>query len=123
MMAEKSLFISLLLPACSLVYGQSFGDPGNLYKQASPAVVLIEALGDDGKPFKSGSGLLVTADGRLLTNYHVISHAKKATVKLANGDAYDLVEVLGVDKRKDIAFLKIPAVDLPVAKLGRSKLC
>src|SRR5579863_3230923 len=50
-------------------------DPGALYKQASPAVVLIDALGVDGKPVKSGSGLLVSADGKLLTNYHVISHA------------------------------------------------
>jgi hypothetical protein len=41
-------------------------------------------------------------------------------VRLANGDAYDLVEVIAIDKRKDIAFLKIPALDLPTAKLGRS---
>jgi hypothetical protein len=62
----------------------------------------------------------VSADGKLLTNYHVVAHSKQATVKLANGDAYDIVEVIAVDKRKDIAFLKIPAVDLPFVKLGRS---
>jgi hypothetical protein len=99
---------------------QSTLDPGTLYKQASPAVVLIEALGSDGKVASTGSGLLVSADGKLLTNYHVIAHAKQATVRLANGDAYDLVEVIAVDKRKDIAFLKIPAVDMPIVKLGRS---
>ena len=108
-----------LVTAAHWLEGQTL-DAGTLYKQASPAVVLIEAIGADGKPMKSGSGLLVSADGKLLTNYHVISHAKQATVKLANGDAYDLVEVLAVDKRKDIAFLKIPAVELPTAKLGRS---
>jgi hypothetical protein len=82
--------------------------------------VTIEAIGSDGKVAKTGSGLLVSADGKLLTNYHVVSHSKQATVRLANGDAYDLVEVIAVDKRKDIAYLKIPAVDMPVVKLGRS---
>ncbi|MGD1068760.1 MAG: trypsin-like peptidase domain-containing protein [Bryobacteraceae bacterium] len=110
----------VLLTAGRGTYAQSTLDPGTLYKQASPAVVLIEALGSDGKVASTGSGLLVSADGRLLTNYHVIAHAKQATVRLANGDAYDLVEVITVDKRKDIAFLKIPAVDLPFVKLGRS---
>ena len=99
---------------------QGVSDPGILYKQASPAVVTIEALGDDGKVKKSGSGLITSADGRLLTNYHVVTNTKNATVRLANGDAYDSVEVIAIDKRKDIAYLKIPAVDLPFLKLGRS---
>lgn len=120
-MSAKTAFLAAV---CCLTASSGLGqpklDPGSLYKQASPAVVLIEAIGPDGKPVKTGSGLLVSSDGKLLTNYHVISHAKQATVRLANGDAYDLVQVLAVDKRKDIAYLKIPAVDLPFAKLGRS---
>src|SRR5689334_18245848 len=114
----------VLAAVCCLIVpsgqSQSKLDAGSLYKQASPAVVVIEAIGPDGKPVKTGSGLLVSSDGKLLTNYHVVSHVKQATVRLANGDAYDLVQVLAVDKRKDIAYLKIPAIDLPVAKLGRS---
>src|ERR1041385_6337335 len=120
MLSNVLLRLVVLLGVAHGLAAQSALDAGTLYKQASPAVVLIEAIGTDGKTTKSGSGLLVSADGKLLTNYHVISHTKQAIVKLANGDAYDLVEVLVVDKRKDIAFLKIPAVDLPVAKLGRS---
>lgn len=96
-------------------------DPGELYKRASPAVVLIEALGPEGKVKSRGSGVLVSADGKLLTNFHVVEHTKQATVRLANGDAYDTVEVLSVDRRKDIAFLKIPAVELPFLQLGRSR--
>jgi len=120
MFIEKLIYCGLLLGFAPSLIGQSKLSPEVLYKDASPAVVLIEVPGADGKTAKTGSGLLVSADGKLLTNYHVVSHAKKATVRLANGDAYDLVEVLAVDKRKDIAFLKIPAVDLPVVKLGRS---
>ena len=98
------------------VAAQSGVDAGVLYKLSSPAVVTIEALGDDGKIKNTGSGLLTSTDGKLLTNYHVISSTKNATVRLANGDAYDRVEVISIDKRKDIAYLKIPAVDLPFLK-------
>ena len=81
---------------------------------------LVETYGDDGKVSGTGSGFLVSADGKILTNFHVIVHTKRATVRLANDDAYDSVSVLDVDKRKDIALLKIKAVDLPYLKLGHS---
>jgi len=119
-MLAKNLLKFPIIFLVSRALAQSALDPGVLYKQASPAVVLIEAIGSNGKVASSGSGLLVSADGKLLTNYHVIAHAKQATVKLANGDAYDIVEVIAVDKRKDIVLLKIPAVDLSAGKLGRS---
>ena len=57
----------------------------------------------------------------LNTNYHVIAHTKEsATVRLANKDAYDSAQVLDVDKRKDIALIKIKAVDLPFFAVGKS---
>jgi S1-C subfamily serine protease len=87
---------------------------------AGPSVVLVETYGDDGKVSGAGSGFLVSADGKILTNFHVIAHTKRATVRLANDDAYDSVSVLDVDRRKDIALLKIKAVDLPYLKLGHS---
>jgi hypothetical protein len=124
--AEAEMTTKILLGFAVLVVAawelsaQSALDLGTFYKQTSPAVVLIEALGSDGKVARTGSGLLVSADGKFLTNYHVVAHSKQATVKLANGDAYDIVEVIAIDKRKDIAFLKIPAVELPFVKLGRS---
>jgi hypothetical protein len=94
--------------------------PGDIYKASSPSVVLIETYGEDGKVYATGSGFLVSADGRILTNFHVIAHSKRATVRLANEDAYDSVDVLDVDKRKDIALLKIKAVNQPFVKLGHS---
>lgn len=94
--------------------------PGEFYKKAAPAVVLIELYNDNGDVAKVGSGFLVSADGKIVTNYHVVGHSKRATVRLANKDAYDDVQVLDVDKRKDIAVIKIKAVDLPVLTLGHS---
>ncbi len=106
-----------------LLFGQpqsSSLDAGQIYKKAAPAVVLIETHDLKGQPSARASGFLVSADGRILTNYHVVAHTKQATVVLANGDAYDTVEVLDVDQRKDIAFLKIKAVELPFLVFGRS---
>lgn len=93
---------------------------GAIYRKASPAVVLIETYNDKGEVTAAGSGFLISADGRILTNYHVVAHTKQATVRLANKDAYDSVDVLDIDKRKDIALIKIKAVDLPFLPLGQS---
>jgi hypothetical protein len=92
-----------------------------LYKQASPSVVLIEIYDSKGEVSAKGSGFLVSAEGAILTNYHVVAHTKRATVRLANEDAYDTVEVLEIDKRKDIALIKIKGFGLPFLKLGRSQ--
>ncbi|HKD07754.1 MAG TPA: S1C family serine protease [Bryobacteraceae bacterium] len=116
----KIALIALVTTAGNPLDAQSPIDAGTVYKNASPAVVTIQGLAGDGKTVVTGSGMLVSADGRLLTNYHVVAHVKQATVRLANGDAYDQLDVIAVDRRKDIAFLKIPAVDMPVVKLGRS---
>ncbi len=93
---------------------------GEIYLKASPAVVLIETYDEKGEVAAAGSGFLISADGKILTNYHVVAHTKSATVRLANKDAYDSVDVLDIDKRKDIALVKIKAVGLPFLSLGES---
>ncbi len=65
-----------------------------------------------------GSGFILSADGLILTNAHVVKGAKEVTVKLP--DRRELVaKVLGVDPSTDIAVLKIDAKNLPVVTLGR----
>src|SRR4051812_223883 len=117
--ALGALLVCLSLNIC-LAQSQTGtnGLAGEIYKKTSPAVVLIEAYDDKGEVASAGSGFIVSSDGKILTNYHVIAHTKRATVRLANKDAYDTVEVLDIDKRKDIALLKIKAVDLPTLSLG-----
>lgn len=90
-----------------------------IYKMAGPSVVLVETYGDDGKVSGSGTGFIVSADGRILTCFHVIAHTKRATVRLANEEAYDKVHVLAVDKRRDIALLLVDGMNLPYLRLGR----
>jgi S1-C subfamily serine protease len=110
--------LALLFSVASL--GQVHPDAKEIFHRVDPAVVMIEVKNDQNQVIGHGSGFMIAADGRFLTNYHVIKHARSATVRLSNGDAYDTVEVLDLDKRKDIALLKIRAVDLPFIPLGKS---
>lgn len=67
-----------------------------------------------------GSGVIVSADGYLLTNNHVVEGADEIRVTLDNGKREFVAEVVGRDPKTDLAVLKIDAKDLPVATLGNS---
>jgi serine protease Do len=64
-----------------------------------------------------GSGFIVSSDGYILTNAHVVDGADEVLVKLIDKREYK-ARVIGTDKRTDVAVLKIEAAGLPVVKLG-----
>jgi serine protease Do len=66
-----------------------------------------------------GSGFLISADGLVLTNAHVVDGANEVTVKLADHREFK-AKVLGADRSSDIAVLKIDGHDLPAVSLGDS---
>ncbi len=66
-----------------------------------------------------GSGFLVSADGFILTNEHVVEGAEDVRVTLFSGEKYD-AKVMGTSKEVDLALLKIDGNDLPVSFLGNS---
>ena len=66
-----------------------------------------------------GSGFIISKDGYILTNYHVIKDANEIIVRLS--DRREIIaEMVGNDPRSDIALLKVEADDLPIVKLGNS---
>ena len=67
----------------------------------------------------SGSGFIITSDGYIVTNYHVIEGANTVKVTLHNGETYD-AEVIGGDEDYDIAVLKIDAQELQRVTIGDS---
>ncbi len=67
----------------------------------------------------AGSGVIVTANGYIVTNYHVIEDAKKITVTTTDGTQYEAT-VVGSDSDTDLAILKIEATGLTSAVLGNS---
>jgi len=70
--------------------------------------------------FGAGSGFIVSPDGVILTNAHVVRDAKEVTVKLQDRREYR-ARVLGSDPKTDVAVLKIDAKNLPVVPIGNSK--
>ena len=67
----------------------------------------------------AGSGFILTPDGYIVTNYHVVGDADTVKVTLYNGDTYD-AQYIGGDEDYDIAVIKIDAADLPNVTLGNS---
>ncbi len=67
-----------------------------------------------------GSGFIVSADGIILTNAHVVKDAKEVTVKLTDRREYS-AKVLGADPKTDVAVIKIEAKNLPVLAIGNTK--
>ena len=71
-------------------------------------------------PMKSsGSGVVISPDGYVLTNTHVVENASKISVTLSGGDEYD-AEVIGVDKTSDLALLLLNGNNFPFAEMGDS---
>jgi serine protease Do len=66
-----------------------------------------------------GSGFIVSTDGYILTNAHVVAEASEVTVKLTDRREF-VAKVIGVDKRSDVALIKIAATGLPTVHLGQS---
>jgi serine protease Do len=67
-----------------------------------------------------GSGFIISKDGYVLTNAHVVAGDGEVTVRLADAKREFKAKVIGADERTDIALLKIDAKDLPTVKLGKS---
>jgi serine protease Do len=64
-----------------------------------------------------GSGFIVSPDGYILTNAHVVADADEVTVRMTDRREYQ-AKVIGVDRRSDVAVIKIDAKNLPVVKIG-----
>ena len=75
---------------------------------------------DGGSRISMGSGFIISADGYVLTNNHVVEGADSVTVRLSDRRELD-AKVIGTDTQYDIALLKINATNLPVVSLGDSK--
>ena len=106
---------SLLLFGLALTAPAFAQDLSALIARTAPAVVMISDEGSD-----QGSGFVVSADGRIVTNLHVIARMKRPRVTLASGEVFDKVTVLIYDPQRDLAVLKIPATGLRTLPLGES---
>lgn len=89
-----------------------------LAKQARPAVYLLAIQDEDGKVKGSGTGFLVSPDGLLVTNHHVIAGAKQIIAKAENGGLFPVVAVVASDPGNDLALLQLEGKGLPCLTLA-----
>jgi serine protease Do len=75
---------------------------------------------ENNQPTSLGSGFIISSDGYILTNNHVVEDAEQITVRLSTREEYE-AKLIGTDKRSDVALLKIDARNLPTVKIGRSR--
>ena len=109
------------------VNGQNLMTPAEVYAANVNSVVSINSTSTSKNVFgqtvpaaSSGTGFIVTDNGYIVTNQHVVSSATAVKVTLYNGEEYD-AEVIGGDSEYDVAVIKIQAEDLPAVTLGDSK--
>jgi len=95
--------------------------PAQLYASQVNSVVAISTTIQSGRTSgqSSGSGFILTEDGYVITNYHVVEGATAIQVLLHDGTEYD-AELVGKDSSNDLAVLKVEATGLPAATLGSS---
>ena len=95
--------------------------PAQLYASQVNSVVAISTTIQSGygSGQSSGSGFILTEDGYVITNYHVVEGATAIQVLLHDGSEYD-AELVGKDSSNDLAVLKVEATGLPAASLGSS---
>ena len=74
----------------------------------------------DGKPIAQGTGFIVSKDGLVVTNYHVIAEGSSAVVKLPDGAFYAVDGVLAFDKVRDVAIIKAHGQNFRILALGNS---
>lgn len=100
--------------------------PQTVYENYVNAVVAISNEGTTTNVFgqtsataSSGSGMIISKDGYILTNNHVTENAQTLTVTMTDGSEYP-AEIIGADSENDVALIKIDATDLPTVSIGNS---
>jgi hypothetical protein len=116
----KTILLALFIPATVFAQNQRLKSPSEISREQSKAVVIIEALDERGSVMGQGSGFIVTPQGAVVTNLHVVQGASSLRVKLPGGDAYKTAELVDVDDVKDIVIVKVKGFKLPVVTLGDS---
>ena len=114
--------------ALQTVDGKTEMSDAEVYAANVNSVVSINVTGTSGYNFfgqpvqsaSSGSGFVLTSDGYIVTNYHVVEDAQTVKVTMYSGDTYD-AQYVGGDEDYDIAVIKIEATGLQAVTLGNSE--
>lgn len=117
-MKPAAIFLLVLLTTLMPPSGAQQNNLPNVIRKLSPAVVTIRGTTAEGDTV--GTGFIVSPDGKIATNVHVIASLQSGVVILPNGERFANFTVLGFDPVRDLALIKIPGFGLPTVELGNS---
>ncbi len=92
----------------------------DIFQTANSSMALIETFDDENHPLEQGSGFAVSNDGTVLTNYHVIRGASRATAKFGEGTQSEVAGVVAFDQSHDVAVLKLASQPSAFLRIGDS---
>ena len=102
--------------------GEDVAGYANMLENAMKSVVIVVAK--DAKGLEStGTGIILSENGYILTNFHVVSGATEIQIKLKGASLYTKASLVGYKLHDDIAVLKVELTDLPAATFGKSASC
>ena len=90
-----------------------------MYEKVNPSVVAVVSYAELGA--SAGTGVIMSSDGYIITNYHVVEGGMECDVLLYNGARFE-ARLVGYDRENDLAVLKIAADGLPAAEFGSSDM-
>jgi S1-C subfamily serine protease len=105
--------VVLLLCAGATVFAQD-----ELSRRIAPTLATILTRDDAGRFEVVGSGVFVRHDGVLLTAYNLVRGAREIQVRMADGETYDKVELVTSDERRNVAVLRVYAMNTPFVGVG-----
>lgn len=120
-----ALTLSVIVPARAAepdapAKGDKTSSVEELAKKTRPSIVVITVRGRDGRQEGLGTGFVVSADGLIATNRHVLGEGRPLRVETADGKSHDVKAIHAADRKLDLAVLRIEAKGLTPLELGDS---
>ncbi len=115
-MVRRLLTLSVLM--ASLSTAQEAVDWSSLVEKVMPAVVTIVSA--DEKDIVQGSGFIISSDGKIVTNFHVVAGKRNILARRSDGSFLVIKGILASDKANDLAILQAEGRNLPFVLLGNS---
>lgn len=107
---SQATLISVVVLWGASTFGQEHGitnDIPSIAREALKSVVTVETKDEMGKPLSQGSGFIVSSDGKVITNYHVIQGAASGEIRFHDGASYVIEGMVASNPDRDLVLLKI----------------
>ena len=118
----KEIIIALVLAIVAAAMIEFYLDYSkkNMLENNAKAVAKLIVYNAKKEVISTASGVFISPDGKLVTNYHVINNAYSSIdAKLSSGAYYKAKYIIGVSKKHDLAILQFEAKEVPLSKSGK----